>query len=589
MQSVDQHESRGGRSRWDTIRGRLLALIAVVLVPSIVLMGLFAWRAADAERRVIEARRFDTVNNLSFLFDGEINAVKAALETLAASPDLARGDFAAFRPYAEAGLSGRIAVIAVLDATGQQFMSTAVPAGSPLPKRSDMTPFAEVFAGKTIVSDVLVGTVVKRPVVVVAAPIIRGGRVAYLLSAVIYPEQYSSLFATAGVNPDWAAAVVDRQGRFVSRNIRLEQYLGKPARPELAAAANGALNVGVFDNKTMEGVATGNSFRRSLVTGWTTVVSVPAPVLAGPLRKTTLWFVGSILAVALVSFAVASAMAARIGDSIRAFAHAAVALVEGRPLPETPHAIAELGAVRQAYEHAERIVQARIAADAHIRYLMQEMSHRSKNLLAIIQVISRQTGRTASSVSDYAARFGERLNGLAVSHDVLVAEDWSGAPLKTLIANHLGSFADADSGLWEVECPDVILDAHATQSVGMALHELATNAAKYGALSVPGGQVTVRCVIDEDDPDRPLHLTWTERGGPPVHAPTRQGFGQIVIGSTVALAVDGKAQSHFEPKGFMWTLSISRSHYHDRAHRSENQYATWPPHDLATSAQDRAA
>ena len=306
-------------ARGNSIRKLLLRLLAVAFIPLVLLLTYFVWRYADGERRIIEARRFDTVNNLQFLLDAEVRSVRATIEALAASPTLQANDLPAFQTYARSFVGPRIALIALLEPSGQQVMSTDVPSGEPLPKRPDMTLFADALAGKTMVSDVVVGTLLKRPLVSVAVPVMREGVVAYVMSAVLFPERFLHLFAEAGVNPNWAAAVVDKHGRFVTRNLRPEATVGQMARPELGAVARGNEDEGEFLNTTLEGVKTGNSFRRSKITGWTSVVGVPTSVLYAPYRAALWWMFAGVAAVVALSLYLASSISAQISRTILSF------------------------------------------------------------------------------------------------------------------------------------------------------------------------------------------------------------------------------------------------------------------------------
>ena len=546
----------------------MFGLVALALVPTIGLSAFMAQRYGDAERRVLEALRFDVANNLSFIVDGEMLKVVSTLKVLAASPDLTSRNFLEFRKFAALSVNDSIAAVAVLDASGQQLMSTFVPLDQPLPKRSDMSLFTPVFEGQTLMSDVIEGTAVKRPIISVAVPVRRDGQIMMILSGVVYPERLGGMFARAGVNPAWAAAIVDRQGRFIGRNLSSEQYIGKMARPELGAVARGTLFVGTFENTTMEGVLTGNSFRRSDLTGWTSVVSVPAIVLGAPLRNAIRWVFLEALTAAVLSVALASWLAARIAKSIRSFGEAASALVEGRPLPATANYISELSDVRTAFEHAETTIAARKRAEENVQFLSRELSHRSKNLIAVIQAVANRTARSEPSLEAFLSSFSKRLQGLAVSHDLLIEEAWQGAPLAQLVRDHLLPFVDKTSARVEVSCGNITITSTAAQALGLALHELATNASKYGALSGPTGKITVSCEILEGDPKRPLQVRWVESGGPLVQPPTRQGFGHVVIDRMASAAVNGRAELHYDPDGFKWSLTISREHFSDLADKN---------------------
>jgi len=128
---------------------------------------------------------------------------------------------------------------------------------------------------------------------------------------------------------------------------------------------------------------------------------------------------------------------------------------------------------------------------ARIRLLMREVTHRSLNLLTVIEAIMRQTARNTTSLEDFEQRFSARLQSLAGSHDLLVQEDWAGASLRALVRSQLGHFSDIADAQVEMAGPPLHLAPDAAQHIGMALHELATNAARYGALTVPDGKVSI--------------------------------------------------------------------------------------------------
>jgi PAS domain S-box-containing protein len=199
--------------------------------------------------------------------------------------------------------------------------------------------------------------------------------------------------------------------------------------------------------------------------------------------------------------------------------------------------------------------------ETRIRLLMREVTHRSLNLLAVIEAITRQTASNATSVADFQARFSSRLQSLAGSHDLLVQEDWSGASLRALVRSQLGHFADITDSQTEINGPPLHLQPDAAQHIGMALHELAANAARYGALSVPGGRVVIawRLLPGTGEAGEKVELSWQEVGGPPVTPPTRRGFGRLVIERTVARGVQGEVRAEYLPEGLRWTLTFPAS------------------------------
>jgi PAS domain S-box-containing protein len=202
-------------------------------------------------------------------------------------------------------------------------------------------------------------------------------------------------------------------------------------------------------------------------------------------------------------------------------------------------------------------VTERKAAEDHVQFLMHEISHRSKNLLMVIQSIARRTARSAGSMEEFERRFERRLQGLAASHDVLVSKNWQGAPLADLVRQQLAAFAEIQGSRIEVTGPEIVVTAEAAQALGLAIHELATNAIKYGALSVPAGKLSVSWAFDGDaGAARPLLLSWVEQGGPQVVPPKRRGFGHVVIGEMVERSLNGKVAMEFAAEGLNWRVSI---------------------------------
>jgi two-component sensor histidine kinase/PAS domain-containing protein len=196
----------------------------------------------------------------------------------------------------------------------------------------------------------------------------------------------------------------------------------------------------------------------------------------------------------------------------------------------------------------------RKAAEAHQRFLLQELSHRSKNLLSIVQAIADQTLRTCGDLKEFQDRFDGRLRGLAASNTLLARGDWRGTSLSALIELQLAPFVDLPSPQIERHGPAVDLTAEAAQAIGLALHELATNAVKHGALSVPHGGLSISWQVDRAPGAGGLQLDWREHDGPPVTVPERKGFGHVVMKRMIEQAVQGTVELDFAPEGLRWSL-----------------------------------
>jgi PAS domain S-box-containing protein len=189
------------------------------------------------------------------------------------------------------------------------------------------------------------------------------------------------------------------------------------------------------------------------------------------------------------------------------------------------------------------------AHEEQVRFLMREVNHRAKNMLSLVQAIARQTA--AREPEDFIGRFTERIRALAANQDLLVRNEWQGVDVEELVRAQLAYFADFVGSRIAVRGPKLRLNASAAQAIGLALHELATNAGKYGALSTDVGHVEVGWGVDGDI----FAMSWIERNGPPVRHPERHGFGSTVIDSMAKLSVGGEVELNYATSGLMWRLT----------------------------------
>ncbi len=200
--------------------------------------------------------------------------------------------------------------------------------------------------------------------------------------------------------------------------------------------------------------------------------------------------------------------------------------------------------------------------EEQIRLLMHEVNHRSKNMLALVQAVARQT--RASNPDDFIERFGERIQALAAAQDLLVKNDWRGVDLEELVLSQLAHFKDLIGTRIGLRGPALLISASAAQTIGMALHELATNAGKYGALSTRVGRVEIEWSLERPEGDQETFaLTWRETGGPALKAPSRQGFGSTVICTLAEASLDAKVKLDFAACGLSWRLQCPAANVGD--------------------------
>lgn len=187
-----------------------------------------------------------------------------------------------------------------------------------------------------------------------------------------------------------------------------------------------------------------------------------------------------------------------------------------------------------------------------IDLLMREVNHRSKNVLSFVQAIAQQTA--AKSPGDFVTRFRQRLHALAANQDLLVKNEWKGVPIDELVRTQFAPFEDMIGSRIMFSGRPVWVSARAAQTLGMALYELATNAAKYGALGAVRGSITIEWWLHSEGEGQTFHMSWRERGAVDVSPPAKTGFGSVVIRQMVESSLDAKVELDYSPGGITWLM-----------------------------------
>lgn len=198
--------------------------------------------------------------------------------------------------------------------------------------------------------------------------------------------------------------------------------------------------------------------------------------------------------------------------------------------------------------------------EAQLKLLLRDVTHRAKNVLAVVNAIARQTASRTSTKDEFVERFSARVQSLARAHDLLVNEDWSGVKMDELVRSQVSRFEKLVGSRIICDGPQVTLGPEATQNLGLAIHELAHNAGKYGALSDDKGIVNIRWYVAGSGGDRRFLFSWEEVGGPPVADEQRMGFGRTFIERAVGRTLDGSAKLEFRPEGVRCELEIPGYH-----------------------------
>jgi PAS domain S-box-containing protein len=220
-------------------------------------------------------------------------------------------------------------------------------------------------------------------------------------------------------------------------------------------------------------------------------------------------------------------------------------------------------------------ISERKQAEEEKHLLMREVNHRSKNLLSLVQAVARQTA--AATPEDFLRRFSERLSAISSNQDLLVRSEWKPVSLEELVRLQLAHLLDHANERIILSGPAITVSAAASQTLGIALHELGTNAAKYGSLASPSGRVDIIWSIARNGADEGRFImSWTESGGPEVRAPTRTGFGSKVISDMVRRAFSADVHLDYAPHGLSWRIECAVSSVLDTPSRAASPASIKP-------------
>ena len=221
-------------------------------------------------------------------------------------------------------------------------------------------------------------------------------------------------------------------------------------------------------------------------------------------------------------------------------------------------------------------------AEEHQRVLIAELDHRVKNVLATVSAVAGQTLATSSSMSHFVAALDGRIRSMATAHELLSTRQWQGMPMAELLRREFAAYASSNNT--KIDGPEIMLSAEAGQAMAMVIHELVTNAAKYGALSTQSGHVSVRWYRKLNGSPQ-FVLVWQETGGPRVEAPRKSGYGTGVVRDLIPYEFGGTVDLSFAPEGVRCRLEIP----FDRV-SSDNRNASAPdrPHYAGSSSALRA-
>lgn len=535
----------GARSH--PIAAYLVVLALVGLVPAFVFSAVLLQRNNEAQERVVETLVTGNVRSIVQTVDREIVANITTLNVLASSPELESGDYRAFHSRVASALAVSGSYLFLADADLNSFLSTRRGVDD-----QQVAPISDIETGRraletdqVAVSGAVFGSVSKQWVINIIMPVHLPNRPTILMGFNRASGQLSSALIANKMPEGWHVALTDRTNRVIAStgdDNPIGEPLGIVPSDEVRLASG-------WQHIAIDGVPNLVVAEQSLLTGWTLIAWATEATVTRPLADAfwTLLAGGVILAafVVLVIYWVTL----RIGRSVRGLAMDAKRLGAGQPVEARPFPIAEIETVSLALGEASRRRQ---GAETEVRFLMRELAHRSKNQMTVISAMAKQTARGADSVPEFVSSFEKRIFGLARSTDLLLANGVAGVDLHELMVGQIDPFCPVDGQRVVVEGPTFRLNAQAAQILGMAAHELATNAVRHGAFASEHGKLRVTWRRDQDT----IAFTWRESDYVPTTANQRRGFGTTVLENMVGRSLGAEVQRTMFPDGLEWSFAI---------------------------------
>jgi two-component sensor histidine kinase len=529
-------------------------MVTVSVLPILGVSAFAISEALAAYERSFRERLIETARANAAVVGRGFVAQLTALETLATNPLLDLDDHGRFgglegfhdRMVRAAAVMG--SPVALSGSDGMVLLHSSLPFGAPLPRTGPPDDLRRVLeTGRALVGNLGVSRVLQTNVVPVLVPVKRDGRVVGVLSSTIPPAQISSLLAAQGLTEGRYAAAVDGNGVIVGRSSRADEGFGRQASDWFMRGVAGRPEGLLEGTSVVTGEPVIIGFRRlATAPQWTVLVGEPRAASAAEARRPVMALAVGGAAVLALALACAGWIAVRVLRDVRWLEEQAAFLAaegdgtrdaEARRLRAENRvtAVQEFGHLSEAMRRADRALRDR---EERQMLLVREVDHRAKNALAVVQAMVRLTPRSDPQSFQHAIR--GRIDALARTHTTLAKGGWRSTDLGELLDAELAPY----KGAVKLSGPALAMSANAAQPIAMVAHELATNAAKHGALSMPGGTVSVTWRTA----DGSLHLHWYEEGGhAPSGPPERRGFGIRMIDANIKGQLGGEVRTTWQP------------------------------------------
>ena len=522
-----------------------------IAVPFCLFVWFLASQLQSSEAEAVDRSTLRSAQSIARAIEPMINGMVITVNLLASTEELMDGDLRSFHRRSRVALRDSGHFVILVDDEGNQLLNTRVDYGAPLGKISDTDGFRRAIASsEPVVSDFFLGKTSGHWVFNVLKPTnLPTASDARVLVTTMNADQLAAAMSELPLPEGWVAAILDQAG-----NVLVPQS-AVAVKMETAGILPGEirsadLSTLPFINHIEGGEDLVLAYAPIRGTPWNAIVYGPlASAQASILKTWNRLLIGTLvlLTVCAITIFIASRMLER---NVRGIARMAEDLGMGRIVSPIHTRIREMDMIARALSNAS---YDRSQKEEQLTMIMRELAHRTKNLISIVLAMVRQSAKKAKTPQDLVAVTADRIVGLGQSIDLLTASEWRSVTLSDLIEGHLRNFGTIGSNI-VLDGPEFKLGSDAVQNLGMAMHELATNASKYGALSVDTGRVSISWEIASGDTGERLVLTWQETGGPRVEAPEQTSFGTQILDRHISAALNGRTEIDYQPTGLIWVL-----------------------------------
>lgn len=514
-------------------------LLAAAILPALAFSGFLIQRTNKAQQETIATLAEATVGAAAQTIDSQLEGMFTTLSSLAITTEnLNRNNLEPLYRGAVRALDGTGTYFVVIDPHMNQLVNTRRPFGAQLAKATTIPPLRQAFAtGEPQVSDAFFGPNAQKWVFSAILPWSQPGQEPLALVLTQDAETLSGMLSMETLRGGWNAAIIDNAGAvlastFMSSDVGAPFFLNQYAKAD-APFQNGL----VHDGERYELIT-----KSPRISNWRVVIWAKTDAVYAPIYRTFRLLLLGGLALISISGIAAWVVGRKLTKSVRQLSDDAQRLGAGREVPARIFPVEELSGVSAALSEA---AARRKASENEIRFLMREVAHRSKNQMAVVASLAKQTALSSDTVQGFGEAFQQRLQGLARSTDLLIAGSVGGVDLAELIQVQVAPFQPVGEGRLSIEGPAFRLSSQAAQTLGLVFHEKATNASKYGAFSDDAGRLAINWTIDGEN----LELVWRETVKDAKGLSERRGFGTHLIDRVLGRALGADINRTFHADG----------------------------------------